>query len=725
MQIDYLLSGVQNLQMVLPEFQREYVWTKEDAKQLMVSLFKKYPTGSLLFWEANSENLPEIKNSAAKPEKFGTTSVILDGQQRITTLYLLIKGEIPPYYTEADIANDPRNLFFNLESGEFKYHKPSEMDENPIWKNVPECFKMNNGKYAVDSLDVFRKISEKNPEIANNDFHQKINDNLNSLRYIRYIDYPVLSVQSDAKIDDAIDVFDRINSQGTKLTDSELVLTHITGKWPKARRVIKSKIDQLKSKNYNLDLNFFTRCMVVKLTDSALFAKNAKLDYSRFTQEDYLDAWNEVTQAVDYIIPVLKKEGYFDSTEDMSSTNFIVIIVAYLLKNNVQMSEPIKFGFMYWSHLALIWSRYSGQTDARIDKDVNIVLTNKDPIDELVQQIKDISGRIEVTPSELEGRDAGHPLYKTLFSITKYHDAIDWDDGGPIRGRFGDSYRIDSHHIFPQSLLYEKFYDGKNHLHKKIVNEIANRAFITCNTNYRISNKDPSIYLPEISKKYPRALENQFIPNNPALYKIENYESFLVERRKIIANSINQFLKDLKEKGNHIPKETISYEELIQKGENDYIEFKSSLRWDHESPGDLKKSEYIVMKVINSFLNSNGGKLFIGVADNGTILGLNKDYKTFNPKNMKQDKDGFMLHLDNLIRNYLGDIYHTYITVLIEKVKGMEICIIDVKPSDQPVFLTTTDISGNKKEEFLIRRTASTVILGNKETNDYIKLHWQ
>lgn len=725
MQIDELLFKVQNLQVVLPEFQREYVWSKDDAKQLMVSLFKRYPTGALLFWGANSEDLPDIKNCAVKPEKSGTTDVILDGQQRITTLYLLIKDEIPPYYTDTDIVNDPRHLYFNLETSEFKYYKPSEMEDNPIWQNVPKCFKATDEGHEIDSLKIYDDTCKKHPDKAGEELRRKINDNLNRLRYITNIDYPILQVKADAKIDDAIDVFDRINSQGTKLTDSELVLTHIVGKWPHARRDIKAKIEQLKKVHYNFDLGFFTRCMVIDMTDSALFIKNAKLDFSVFTQDDYKNTWKRVSQTVDYLIPILKKEGFFDSTDDMSSTNPIVPIIAYLLKNEIQMSQPVKYGFMYWLHLALIWSRYSGQTDARLDKDVNIVLTSEDPINDLVIQIKDQCGRIEVTPSELEGRDAGHPLYKALYSATKYYGAIDWDDGSPVGYQIGDIYRIESHHIFPQSILYKNGYDGNNHLHKKIVNEIANRAFITHNTNFKILNKFPSEYLPEILKKYPDALEKQFIPNNPNLWKIENYELFLIERRKIIANSINQFLTELKNKGNHSPKEKISYEDLIKKGENDYIEFKSSLRWDYQSPGDLKKSEYIVMKVINSFLNSNGGKLFIGVADNGTILGLYKDYKTFNPKNMKQDSDGFKLHLDNLIRNYLGNIYHTYITVNIEKVKSMEICIIDVEPSNQPVFLTTMDNNGNKKEEFLIRRAASSVILGNKETTDYISHHWQ
>ena len=89
--INELMSDIHNQNLVLPEFQREYVWTLEQAKQLMVSLFREYPTGSLLFWKTT--NPPELKNISIPGDKLGATSVILDGQQRLTTLYLLLKGE--------------------------------------------------------------------------------------------------------------------------------------------------------------------------------------------------------------------------------------------------------------------------------------------------------------------------------------------------------------------------------------------------------------------------------------------------------------------------------------------------------------------------------------------------------------------------------------------------------------------------------------------------------
>ena len=144
MKVSELLDGIRKRDLVLPEFQREYVWSRDQAKQLMVSLVREYPVGSLLFWK--TDNPPELKRVEITPDKLGTVQVILDGQQRLTTLYMLINGEIPPFYREADISTDPRDLYFDLETGEFQYFQATKMRGNPTWHSVVDCFSRRRGK---------------------------------------------------------------------------------------------------------------------------------------------------------------------------------------------------------------------------------------------------------------------------------------------------------------------------------------------------------------------------------------------------------------------------------------------------------------------------------------------------------------------------------------------------------------------------------------------------
>lgn len=131
MKISEALDSIHKRDLVLPEFQREYVWGREQAKQLLVSLMKDYPVGSLLFWKTDQP--PDLKNVAKLPEKLGTIQLILDGQQRLTTLHLLMLGGIPPYYREVDLQTDPRDLYFHLGEGEFQYYQLSRMKEDPLW----------------------------------------------------------------------------------------------------------------------------------------------------------------------------------------------------------------------------------------------------------------------------------------------------------------------------------------------------------------------------------------------------------------------------------------------------------------------------------------------------------------------------------------------------------------------------------------------------------------
>ena len=324
MKISELLDSIETSSLVLPEFQREYVWNKDQAKQLLDSLMKEYPVGGLLFWKTNKP--PELKNINRPPDQLGTVTVILDGQQRLTTLYMLLRGKIPPYYREADIGHDPRELFFNLDTGEFLYYSKLRMADNPLWIRVVDA-------YANQDINVFAiagRVASKLDEAssANEAFRlaQRYNANLTNLRNIEKIELPTQTVPLHASLDDAITIFDLVNSQGTKLTDAELALTHVTGKWAKARRVIKSKIDKLNHAHYYFDLTFMTRGLTAVVTQRALF----EMIHNR--QKPELEAgWQKLSDILDYLASVLPKNANIDSTWDLSTTNVLIPLVLSLV----------------------------------------------------------------------------------------------------------------------------------------------------------------------------------------------------------------------------------------------------------------------------------------------------------------------------------------------------------------------------------------------------------
>ena len=133
--ISWWLDAIENKELVLPEFQREFTWSKDQIKTLVDSMVKEYPTGALLFWK--TKDVPALKNMPDfAPDH--RVLVLLDGQQRLTSLYMLMKDAIPPYYNPADITNDPRNLCYNLLTREFLYHTQQLMGGKPEWVFVKD-----------------------------------------------------------------------------------------------------------------------------------------------------------------------------------------------------------------------------------------------------------------------------------------------------------------------------------------------------------------------------------------------------------------------------------------------------------------------------------------------------------------------------------------------------------------------------------------------------------
>ncbi len=160
----------------------------------------------------------------------------------------------------------------------------------------------------------------------------------------------------------------------------------------------------------------------------------------------------------------------------------------------------------------------------------------------------------------------------------------------------------------------------------------------------------------------------------------------------------------------------LSTQEIIESGEDDFIEFKSFLRWDLKEEKVNRELEYVIAKTVSAFLNSEGGKLLIGISDNGKILGIDNDYSTLKKRNF----DGFTLHLLQVINIFLGKINHEFIFIKKEIIDAKEICIINIKKSSFPVY-----VKRNGKEEFFIRASASSQSLSIRETAEYIKCHWR
>jgi len=158
------------------------------------------------------------------------------------------------------------------------------------------------------------------------------------------------------------------------------------------------------------------------------------------------------------------------------------------------------------------------------------------------------------------------------------------------------------------------------------------------------------------------------------------------------------------------------YKEMIMGGENNHVEFKESLRWNYEASAKDKLIEHAIAKAISAFINSDGGTLFIGVRDDGEILGIEKDLET-----LKGNKDAFLVQLTNIMNSYLGKEFNQYTEANIVPIGGKEVCVIEVAAGAMPVFLKNANVG---REEFYVRASASSQSMSVRETNEYIKTHF-
>ncbi len=162
--------------------------------------------------------------------------------------------------------------------------------------------------------------------------------------------------------------------------------------------------------------------------------------------------------------------------------------------------------------------------------------------------------------------------------------------------------------------------------------------------------------------------------------------------------------------------EQIEMMKIIEEGEGSRVEFKATLRWDMRANRVNKDLELAAARTVCAFLNTDGGRLLIGVSDEGAVTGLGTDYNTFG----KKDRDGFLLRFDEVVNLYLGRAVHKDIKPRIAAIHGNDLCIVEVACSDRPVFLRE-----EPDESFYVRGAASNQRLSMSQALKYIESHWK
>ncbi len=521
MTIRQILDKIDSFQLFVPAFQREFVWKRNDAKALFSSLIKKYPTGTLLTWETNKP--PELKGKKKYNSIQGAIKLILDGQQRITTLYLIIRGEIPPYYTEKDITNDVRSLYVNLLSLELEYYKPKSMDNNPIWVKLTNIFKNN-----IKPNHIVKELREKSELSA--DDEDKIFENFLNLKHIEDREFVEQSIPVTATIREAIDIFYIVNASGVNLTDAELALAQISGYWPEARKLFKDKLAKLAKQGFVFHLDFIVYTLLGIMYN---MGSDMKKLHSPDNKKKIQEVWRNLDDRVfDYVINILQSQAFVDHSKEINSVYALIPIIVYVYnKNGNKLNHDEIRKAIKWFYYSQIRQRYVSQLPQKLDSDIKVVTNSDNPFDELLGVIK-AERPLEITKDEFVGARVQNALFNLMKFYFKSKNALCLGTGMGLRKNMGKRYELEYDHIFAWSVLKKNGYNMNNRHKYSLAQEIANRAILTSSENRSKSAEYAELYLSEAKKNFPTALKLQLIPENPLLWKVENYEKFLEERRK-------------------------------------------------------------------------------------------------------------------------------------------------------------------------------------------------
>ena len=558
--IAYLVDKLRHGEIRLPEMQRSYVWTAAQVRDLLDSLYREYPSGTILTWDPGNEGDVELRESAVSQDTSGGSyKLLLDGQQRLTSLAAVLCGE--PVTVRNRVR--PIDILFNLEHPEdveviTEVEEGNESTEDnedeseqgineglsdanddellerfkkmtfivyssrlamlPQWVSVSKLFKDGD---PTDTLLEMGMTNLADP------LCKKYQKRLNRLLAVKDYPYPVYNIEKGKSYEEVTEIFVRVNSRGTKLRSSDLALAQITAKWKGSLEIFQQAENFCKEENYDLGLSVLLKNLMAFTTGQCKFNPTARL-----TPEQLKEGWSNSDKWMKHSIGFLRGNGGIENSKLLSSP-FVAIVTAYhAYKHMPQIESEESKMLRYWVLMASLKGRYSrGSSDTLLDQDLKA--TRESGASGLIKILKGYAGRLDVQESDVSNLLPRSAYFKTMFLAFKKNEAPDWDSNVVIAFNNSGGQKLQFHHIFPRKNL-NKIYDKRQQ-----IDDIRNLAFIGAATNRRLGAKLPEEYMADVD---PVALKKQCVPLDEHLWKLENYEDFLIERGKLITERLNEFL---------------------------------------------------------------------------------------------------------------------------------------------------------------------------------------
>jgi len=729
--VKYIEMGI----IGLPDIQRPFVWKNAKVRDLFDSMYRGYPVGYLLLWR---NDLAGNRTIGTDTKQKSPQLVVVDGQQRLTSLYAVVKGVsiVRANYTTERIyiAFNPLEERFEVADAAIRRDKAFIPDISQIWSDDTDIFEVVDD--YLEGLRISRDVAE--------DETKRIRKSISKLQSLTTFPFTALELAADISEEDVSDVFVRINSKGTSLNQADFILTLMSVFWDEGRAELERFCRDARqpTKGRASPFNYFIEPGPAQLlrVSVGLAFKRARLQYvysilrgkdletEQFSDERRIEQFECLKDAQSHVLNIqywhdflncIRLAGFRSGKMISSQNNLLFSYILYLIgRTEIGVDEfTLRKTIAQWFFMSAVTGRYTGSPESALESDL-ARLRDVDTPEMFVSRLQSICD-ISLTndfwdvtlPNDLA---TSSPRSPSLFA---YYAALVLLDAPALfsSARVGDLLdpaihavrsTVEQHHLYPKAHLATLSITDTRE-----INQIANYAYVEWGDNNKIADRGPADYLPQLKIRFTRPeLANMYhyhaLPEN---WEQLDYHTFLEQRRELMAQIIREGYQRLVV-GNELKPEAEAFDLslTIDYGESESVEFKATLRTNLHTGAADTRMEMAVLKTLAGFLNTSGGTLVIGVLDDGTPLGLGADGFP--------SEDKMSLHLVNIVKARISPQALTAMHMHFEDYDGERVMVVRCQRSPVAVF-----VKDGEHERFYVRTGPSTTELKASQTQDYIK----
>jgi hypothetical protein len=540
--VNYLNNAEEQGGFWLPNIQRPFVWKEDQIERLYDSILREYPIGTLLIWKTNSRikrrRFIDLYRDDLRltdfyePENESPKMMVLDGQQRLQSLFIGLKG-----------SYNKKELYLNILSGDLtapedtKYAFDFKLTGAFPWIKFKELVFTDKHPREIQA-----DIHERSPKELTQDERDRIQDNVSLIREVfctkDNIFYQVVdSIDRPAAYgeDDVVEIFIRANSGGTLLGKSDLLFSLLTATWEDADEKMEELIEDINRTGYK-----FTRDFVLK-TCLVLENQGSRYKVDKFRHPEVRDAiiehWDDIARAIRGVKDFVYGSTFLKTDKVVTSYNSLIPLIyfRYHFRDKWAGHESEYQQYLIRTSLTGV---FSGSPDQMLDRIIgNIRETQTFDLPEIFRLVRDVGRTLEISRETILGLDYWNKEIHLLFNM--------WYGFNYQPSLSENAPQID--HIFPQSVLATVKVPNPETGKLKMLypwqerDQIGNLMLLTAEENGGGGKTDimPEDWFADKPESY---LDLHLIPRDRELWKLENFERFVAERNQLILNKFDYLL---------------------------------------------------------------------------------------------------------------------------------------------------------------------------------------